>query len=423
MNGLAKKLNMFAKGPGKPIHEALREKVKGLRFNLDKLSADTAEQLAEIVLDSDSSLADGIKNTLRNIDTTAVPSVGAMLRMLEKLEQIRQANLLDDDTASGLAEFAGEPEDTASQRLLDSKRTTLASTPRQALLRACREALNDSTKLNPAQREAVEALFSALATFEDLLGALFVGFFNNDKTLQKKYFYLSWLFWAYIYCYEQAGACRYDDSCYPLLGELGAAKALTFNYTSFIRRVADCRPTFFHGDGGQLMSFQDRRMISASSVLKGVDPILAIARYIERDMQVDWGARVTDVTLPAIVPPLIMKPLIASEYVDAWYSASKAIEEARCIVVIGYSFSFADEHFNDLIRKKAATKPLIAFDPANFEVAQNVCRVTGRDFDMLDPAYRSGLECYEGDGLIVARSFAENISSATVREFISAASA
>ena len=420
MNGLAKKLNIFAKGAGKPIHLALREKVKNLRFNLDKLGADTAEQLAELVLGSDNSLVEGIKAALRNVDTSAVPSVGAMLRTLDKLEEIRLANTLDEETASGLAEFAGEPEESASQCLLNPRKMVFDATPRQALLRACREAINDSAKLSPVQREAVEALFSALATFEDLLGALFLGYFNNDRTLQKKYFYLAWLFWSYIYCCEKDGQNRYDDSCYPLITELGASRVLTFNYTGFLRRASSDAPIYFHGDGGQFMSFHNRQMIAVPDVLKGNDPVAAIARYIESDMHVDWTARVTEVVLPAIVPPLTMKPLIASEYVDIWYEASQAISECDYIVVVGYSFSFADEHFNDLVRKKAPNKPIIIFDPNYFEVASNVCRVTGRDFDLLDPAYVSGMECLVGKRIAAGKSYAEAISSANVSDLLNA---
>lgn len=421
MAGLTKKLNLFAKGDGKAIHEALRSKVKGIRFNLDKLGADTAEQLAEVVLGADNSLVEGIKNSLRNVDTKAVPSVGAMLSVLDRLEQIRQANNLDEETANGLADFAGEPSDSASERLFNPRRLTFDSTPRQALLRACREALNDTKKLNESQREAVEALFAALATFEDLLGALFLGFFNNDKTLQKKYFYLAWLFWSYIYYRENEGANRFDGSCYSMLDEIGACNAVTFNYTGFLRRVATCEPTYFHGDGANLMSFHNREILSVAGAIKGSAPIAAIARYIEQDLWVDWNQRVSEVTLPAIVPPLIMKPLISSEYVDAWYSAARSISDAKCIVVIGYSFSYADEHFNDLLRKRAAQKPIVVFDPAFFEVAANVCRVTGRIFDSLEPAYHSGLSCLAGQNMVVAEAFAQNISTKNIEDLIGVA--
>jgi hypothetical protein len=51
-----------------------------------------------------------------------------------------------------------------------------------------------------------------------------------------------------------------------------------------------------------------------------------------------------------MVPPLKLKPILSHKYIDLWSRAAKLIHESTKVVVIGYSFNSADEHFNDIIR-------------------------------------------------------------------------
>jgi hypothetical protein len=54
--------------------------------------------------------------------------------------------------------------------------------------------------------------------------------------------------------------------------------------------------------------------------------------------------------IPALVPPLKLKPILSHRYIDLWSKASSWIKDAQHIVVVGYSFNNADEHFNDILR-------------------------------------------------------------------------
>ena len=40
------------------------------------------------------------------------------------------------------------------------------------------------------------------------------------------------------------------------------------------------------------------------------------------------------------------------------------IEAADKIIIVGYSFAFADEHFNDMLRQNARDKKVIIVNPA-----------------------------------------------------------
>jgi len=92
-------------------------------------------------------------------------------------------------------------------------------------------------------------------------------------------------------------------------------------------------------------------------------------------LQVDWKREPPLVSLPAIVPPLAMKPIICGEYLDRWYQCGQTIKRAKTIFIAGYSFSVADEHFNDLIRKGNRRAQLIVVDPSLEDVVRRICQI------------------------------------------------
>jgi hypothetical protein len=58
-----------------------------------------------------------------------------------------------------------------------------------------------------------------------------------------------------------------------------------------------------------------------------------------------------ELDLPGIVPPLSFKPIMSPDQLARWASAQEGIQSASHIVIIGYSFSRADDHFNALLRR------------------------------------------------------------------------
>ena len=45
-----------------------------------------------------------------------------------------------------------------------------------------------------------------------------------------------------------------------------------------------------------------------------------------------------------------LKPILSYKYIELWAKASEWVQEAEHIVIVGYSFNSADEHFNDILR-------------------------------------------------------------------------
>jgi hypothetical protein len=61
----------------------------------------------------------------------------------------------------------------------------------------------------------------------------------------------------------------------------------------------------------------------------------------------------------------------------AWASADKVLHNASHIVVVGYSFGLADEHFNDLLRSTTATSRVLVINPNYDILANRVCDILG----------------------------------------------
>jgi hypothetical protein len=81
------------------------------------------------------------------------------------------------------------------------------------------------------------------------------------------------------------------------------------------------------------------------------------------------------------------------------------------LIIVGYSFSVADEHFNDLVRKGNKDAKLIVVDPGLDAVVNRVCQTIGRDKAGLKSVEIEGLEC-KGDGrLTFVKAKAEELSS------------
>ena len=123
-------------------------------------------------------------------------------------------------------------------------------------------------------------------------------------------------------------------------------------------------------------------------------------------------------TLPAIVPPLAIKPVICTEYLDRWYECGQTIKKARTIVIVGYSFSVADEHFNDLIRKGNGEAKLIVIDPDMEAVVNRVCQTLNHDKAVLRSKNVQGLECKTGGRLTFVRAKAEEVTSIRLMELL-----
>jgi hypothetical protein len=408
MNDLMFELRKFKDGDGRPIHDALRSHVKGLQFDFDKYAGEKGSTMGTALLGGDGSTLAKVKALVYDTSVTVNPQVEALRIVVDRLENIRVNNDLSDDDRRVFAAAEGTTEEITADHLIDPNNVRFSDVPRKVLRDALKQAIQESG----TGRSELYTLLLSLSNFEELLGDFFTGFFTKDATLQKRYFYLAWLFWAYIRICEFQNP-SYEGSFYELLNEIGKFDLITFNYTKYAAQASGGRAKYFHGNNDVILDFATRELDRSST---SITDLIGIKRLIE-NLECIFGSTPA-VKVPGLVPPLIMKPILASEYLDWWYESAKLIEQAEVIVIVGYSFAFADEHFNDLIRKRARTAKIVVFDPFWDSVCSNLCRVTGVP-DQFEELNEHGLPCRKGGRLSFYQASGDTINIAQLSAIIS----
>jgi hypothetical protein len=379
LNTLFRDLNAFVSGPGADINKAIRGQVKGMRFNLQTYGGDEAENLGQKLLGSHQHLLPRILTALDKHPDAENVNVAAIRVLLTKLSAIADQNELDPAIVTQLSRLAGEERPDGGDTLIDTKHVTFRPTVRQAIRTLFSQVSGEIPDLTLDEREAFSEVIAILSNFEELLATLFTGYFTKNVSDQKKYFYLAWLLWAYIRHREDAGRRDRDKSFYKTLAEVGPGGGIiTFNYTDFFYGSERPRNGYFHGDCKSLIHFHTREYVSNNIQLQDANTLDRMRDFIT-GLRTDWTTDPPEVSLPGIVPPIAMKPIICTEYLERWYECGQTIKMAKRIVVVGYSFGITDEHFNDLVRKGNPAAKLIVVDPGLDAVVNRVCQLAQQD--------------------------------------------
>jgi hypothetical protein len=416
---LFRELSDFASGSGRAINKAIRSHAKQLPLDLQTYAGDQAENLGQKLLGSDPQLLPNILNALEKHRDAANDRIKAIKTLMKKLATIANANELNEPTMAELSKLAGTTDSGVTDTLLDPNHLAFRPKARDAIKAVFTQVLDEIPDLTPDERKAFTAVIALLSNFEELLADLFTGYFTNHITNQKKYFYLAWLLWAYIRHKEESSRTNRDLSFYKTLSDSGIRgdNIITFNYTDFFDDRTRPKNGYFHGDSKAFIRFRTREYVTNNVQVKNANTLPLMAAFIE-GLHVDWKKEPSDVSLPAIVPPLAMKPIICSEYLDRWYHCGQTIKKAKTIFIIGYSFNVADEHFNDLIRKGNREARLIVVDPDIEAVVSRVCQTLNRDESSLRAVNIQGLECHVDDRFTFVKAKAEQISATRLTELL-----
>jgi len=418
MENLMSELARFSKEEGKGIDNSIRKHVKGIRFNIQKRAGEQGEQFGELLLSSHTHLIPQIKNALAKYENGDSEKVNAMLAVVEQIEQIQKYNMIDDKTLQALASIAGEEVvESGGDYLLNPRGLTLTSAPRQAIRKMFQGALLEIEGLTDKEREALKAVVAVVSNFEELLGEFFSGFFTKNLSNQKKYFYLSWLLWAYLLYKQIQNRAKAEHSFYKTLSELGNHDVISFNYTRFFLTEDYSQIAYFHGDIGGYIRFDNREYIDRDDRIEKATSIEDINRFLS-EMEINWSEDHPAILLPGIVPPLPIKPIICNEYLDKWADAAKRIEKAEHIIIVGYSFNIADEHFNDLIRKRNNNAQIILINPNIQAVRPLIARVLGLDHTNLTKSPVGGINRWKYGRLVLFEARAEEITADKLKEII-----
>lgn len=411
LNTLFRDLNEFIHGAGKDINKAIRDHAKPLRFDLQSYSGDQAENLGQKLLGSHTHLLPTIRAALAKHPSSEGANIAAIKELMAKLAVIADGNALDESLVERLSKLAGEGEPGVDDTLLDTDHISFRPKVRQAIKALLSQVSAEIPGLTQAELDAFAEVIAILSNFEELLGSLFIGYFTKHIPNQKKYFYMAWLFWAYIRHKEDSGRPHRDKSFYKTLSEVGPGGGIiTFNYTDFFDTSTRPKNGYFHGDSKSFIRFHTREYVKDNVQIKEANTLARMRDFIS-GIRVDWTKDPPEVVLPAFVPPLAMKPLICTEYLERWHECGQQIKKAKTMVIVGYSFNVADEHFNDLIRKGNKDTKLVIVDPNLEGAVSRVCQTLGHAKAELKDIKIQGLECKADKRLTFVKAKAEDITS------------
>ena len=88
--------------------------------------------------------------------------------------------------------------------------------------------------------------------------------------------------------------------------------------------------------------------------------------------EISFDADHKTLPVPSFLPSLKLQPIISKRYIDIWYHASQLMDRASKIVILGCSFTAADNYFCDILRENYDAE-LIIIDKDMETVSRNIC--------------------------------------------------
>ena len=227
----------------------------------------------------------------------------------------------------------------------------------------------------------------------------FIGFYNENESEIKKYLYISWTLWAFLVYKE-----RKVGSPIPFYSSINKAnKVITFNYTSFANQTFG-EVTHFHGDLKKYIRLDNRNQIEIDNYTS-----FDIVEFIKDIIGSNIDFENKRFVIPSIIPPLKLKPVLSNEYINIWYHTVETIRNSEKIIIVGYSFNYADEHFNDLIRNNR-NKKICIIDPFAETVIKNLERIFSHRLSDYTKSRIQEKETFQNSNLKIIKAYANDIN-------------
>lgn len=365
-NTLMAEIATFAKSEGKEIEDVLRGILPNLRFTFTTLISKSIERITTREVHEQRALVSRLNSVISKLSDDGTDLMmkkhGLLLiKLFDKLATVAENAALDEDITALIKDvFGDQAEDyLESESIIDISKMSLSETFKQVLKQTLR------LSLNKEHHKIASVLGADMLNIENLLVEKFLGFYNNKPAEIKNYIYISWMMWAYLVYLEKEVYAKFTSDNIPFYHKIPTDfKAITLNYTSFIeRQLGTSNVIYFHGGLNEYVRM-DRRELNDIENFESFD----IKDFINNEVR--NNTLISDNPLerqrhiiPALVPPLKIKPILSSKYIEIWHKATEWIKEANKIIIIGYSFNSADEHFNDILRKNAHGKEIYILAP------------------------------------------------------------
>lgn len=350
-NTLLADVTRYLDGPGKDVDVALREMLPGLRFSFNSMIARAVDKIATREPHEQKAMVQRVQDAIAHLgaEQQAVRKHGELIiRLFNKLAMIAEESQLDEETEALIREVFPKDADELidSDSILDIHKLSLSDTFKTVLKRTLKLGLSTE------RHEVAAALGADMLNIETLLIEKFLGFYNDKPADIKNYIYIAWALWAYLVAKQKEVLDAHGDKALPFYGGIpGDVRAITLNYTAFLEQsLGDSKTIYFHGGLGDYVRMDTRDLLPVDDILK-CDPAQFIREVVVPNVDVNHeDLRLQRHVIPALVPPLRLKPILSHQYIELWSRASDWVKEAEHVVVVGYSFNNADEHFNDILR-------------------------------------------------------------------------
>jgi len=122
--------------------------------------------------------------------------------------------------------------------------------------------------------------------------------------------------------------------------------------------------------------------------------------------------------VPSIVPPVSFKPVMSCSQLRTWVAADDLLQRAGSIVIVGYSFATADEHFNDLLRHANPTARVLVVNTNPLGPTRAACRILGLDSQQLVLTQIRGLNVAHVGRLCAVTARADQIDDVILPELL-----
>ncbi len=350
-NTLLADVTKYLDGPGKPVDKALRAMLPGLSFRFNTMIARAVGKIATREAHEQKAMVLRVQEAIANLPSEKehIRKHGELIiKLFNKLATIAEHSHLDEETEELIREvFPHDADDLIdSDSILDIHKLSLSDTFKTVLKRTLKMGLSSD------RHEVAAALGADLLNIETLLIEKFLGFYNDRPSDIKNYLYISWALWAFLVARQKEVLEFHGANPLPFYGNVPSeVRAITLNYTSFLRRhLGANNAIYFHGGLAEYVRMDTRDLLDIEDILQ-CDPATFIREIVAPNVDVkNDDLRQQRHVIPALVPPLRLKPILSHRYIDLWSKASDWVKEAERIVVVGYSFNNADEHFNDILR-------------------------------------------------------------------------
>lgn len=333
---------------GKAVEKKLHSFL-GSKFSYASVMKDSADILLENLETYSKEILDSVKDKSSDDGETKTKKL-IVQKIFERLKNIAENVSLENDNT--LKQALEKDSDETSKKLLkeistlekifDLKKISFTSAFTELISNLVSLYLDDGKKY-----DYLEKLFEKLTSYETLLTENFTKLCTGNQAAAKRYLYLSWTLWAFLY-EKQKAVDTSAKSVYKNIKPEDNDYAISLNYTNLVDSTFGDKVVHFHGDLNHCINYSTRQEneITSSEEKSALDVL--------NDMP-EFGGKFSkeNFVIPAMMPPITIKPALSEEYIERWYKAKSLLDKAENIVVVGYSFGDSDGHFNMLVESRA----------------------------------------------------------------------